>query len=217
MPTLSDKYTPFNKSLTYPDQEDYPFENFFNTDEEGYNFEEIQRYLLDALGASVWQDYPETFAYRWRGEDTLTWGNLGNWLHVEWVRKSFRKTLNTRFLDQYKLLKEIINTTGSYELQELYEYRNSDAVVRYLQSHPQLINFLQESHYYLLKHFESTSKFALEVIHDPEAQHQQLIVYINTPMSVDEALNRLDKLDTEWFLDHINSVGHLINFNLEII
>jgi hypothetical protein len=114
-------------------------------------------------------------------------------------------------------LEEIIHTASSYKLEELYEYRNSDEVIDYLQSHPELINFLQESYCYLLKHFGTTAKIALEVVRDPEAQSKQLIVYVNTSLTIDEALNRLDSLDSEWFLDHISLVGHLINFNLEVI
>jgi hypothetical protein len=111
---------------------------------------------------------------------------------------------------------EIAETTVSYQLEELYEYRNCDEVTHYLQAYPKLINFLQESYDRLLKLFGTTAKFALEVVRDPEAQYKQLMVYINTSLPVDAALNRLDRLDHEWFLDHVKSLGHLINFNLEL-
>jgi len=54
------------------------------------------------------------------------------------------------------------------------------------------------------------------VVRDPEAQYKQLIVYINTSLPVEAALSRMDRLDYDWFLDHVKSIGHLINFNLEI-
>jgi hypothetical protein len=98
----------------------------------------------------------------------------------------------------------------------LYEYRNSDEVTHYLQSYPALINFLQESYRHLLKQFGATATYALEVVRDPEAQYKQVVVYINTSLPVDAALNRLDRLDHEWFLGHVKSIGHLINFNLEL-
>jgi hypothetical protein len=215
---LSDKYLPSNKSLsyTYPEQGTSNLGSLVDTNEE-LNLEEIQRYLLDVLGASIWQEYPQTFAYRWRGEDTLTWGNLGIWLLVDWIRKGFTKTSIVPILNQYDVLEEIKVTTNSYKLEELYEYRNGNEVVNYLQSNPELIDFLQKSHYHLLKHFETTAKLALEVVCDPEAQHKQLIIYISTSLPIDDALIRLDRLDSEWFLAHINRFGHLLNFNLEIV
>lgn len=112
---------------------------------------------------------------------------------------------------------EITDTTASYKLEELYEYRNDDEVARYLQAYPKLIDFLHESYGQLLRQFGTAAKFALEVVRDPEAQYKQLIVYINTSLPVDAALHRLDRLDHEWFLDHVKSIGHLINFNLELV
>jgi hypothetical protein len=113
-------------------------------------------------------------------------------------------------------LEEIINPATSYKLDSLYEYRNQNDVAHYLQSYPGLNDFLEESYYHVRKYFGATAKLALEVIREPEAQYKQLMVYINTSLPVDEALNRLDRFDNQWFLDHINQIGHLINFNLEI-
>ncbi len=106
---------------------------------------------------------------------------------------------------------------SSYGLRELFEYRNHDKMALYLRMYPELTSFLEESRYYLTKHFGVAAKFTLEVVRDPEAQQQQLMVYINTALPVDQALQRLEKLDDEWFLDHTNHLGHLINFNLEVI
>ena len=47
-------------------------------------------------------------------------------------------------------------------------------------------------------------------------QCKQLIVYINTSLPVEATLSRMDRLDREWFLDPVKSIGHLINFNLEV-
>ncbi len=107
--------------------------------------------------------------------------------------------------------------TPSYDLHELFEYRNRDQVALYLQSHPQLLSFLEESHGYLLKHFGAAARLALEVVRDPEAEHQQLFVYIKTSVPTDEALKCLGRFDDEWFLNHLGRVGDFINFNLEVI
>jgi hypothetical protein len=41
-----------------------------------------------------------------------------------------------------------------------------------------------------MKHFGAAAKLALEVVHDPEARHKQLIVYINTSLPVAVGLMR---------------------------
>ena len=59
---------------------------------------------------------------------------------------------------------------------------------------------------------------ALEVIRDPEiGKDGELFAYILTPLSVQEAQARLDDLDDEWFLDQLDRIGDLLNFNLEFI
>jgi hypothetical protein len=119
-------------------------------------------------------------------------------------------------LGEQKAIEQWSNIPTSLRLHELYEFRDDNHIIDYLQAHPELINFLLESHYYLERHFGTSAKFGLEVVQDPEAQHEQLFVYINTTLPVDEALKCLDLFDKNWFLDHLDRLGHLINFNLEI-
>ena len=120
-------------------------------------------------------------------------------------------------LGEKKATEQWLNIPNSSRLHELYEFQGTNHINDYLQSHSELINFLLESHYHLEKYFGTSAKFELEVVHDPEAQHEQLIVYINTSLSVDEALIRLDRFDNDWFLDHVNWIGHFINFNLKTV
>ena len=40
------------------------------------------RNLLDALGSTVDQRQTETMAYRWHGQDTLTWGDQTEWIRI---------------------------------------------------------------------------------------------------------------------------------------
>lgn len=120
-------------------------------------------------------------------------------------------------LDRKKIIAEILDIPGSSRLNEMNDFGGNDHIIDYIHSHPELDNFLLESHNYLVKYFGTSAKFGLEVVHDPEARHEQLFVYINTLMPDGEALIRPDRFDNDWFLDHINWIGHLINFNLEII
>jgi hypothetical protein len=81
-----------------------------------------------------------------------------------------------------------------------------------------LIDVLLEAHAYLQKHFGPDPKVALQVVSDPEAKGgDQLFAYILTPLSVDKALTRLDRIDEEWFLDQLDRTDGLFNFNLEFV
>ncbi len=105
-----------------------------------------------------------------------------------------------------------------HALETSYRFRRAIAVRRFLQAYPHLVEFLHEARPYLKKHFGSELEVALEVVSDPEATDaKQLFAYIRTALPVDMALAQLDRLDEEWFLDRLDRVGGLFNFNLEIV
>ena len=111
----------------------------------------------------------------------------------------------------------ILRQAITAELDELFDYRKKDRVRAFLKSHPNLIDFLQESYYYLYKFFGPNAKHILEVVSDPENNHQTLFVFIHTSLSINKALAKLDKFDDEWFLDHFDQVDGDLNFNLEAV
>jgi predicted HTH domain antitoxin len=103
------------------------------------------------------------------------------------------------------------------KLEDQYIFRDV-AVRRFLQVHPHLIEFLLDAFPHLQKHFGPSPRVELEVIHDPEIGPEgELIAYILTPLSVDKAQARLDRLDDEWLLDELDRVDGLLNFSLEFI
>jgi hypothetical protein len=101
----------------------------------------------------------------------------------------------------------------------MYTFRNAAAVRRFLLAHLSLIGVLVEAYSHLSKYFGPDPRVALEIVSDPEADdgRDQLFAYILTSLPVDEALVRLDRLDEEWFLDQLDQVGGLFNFNLEFV
>ena len=102
------------------------------------------------------------------------------------------------------------------QLEKVYSFRNAEAVRRFLQTHPHLIEVILEAYPYLVKYFGPNPQVMLEVVGDPEAEGlEELFAYILTSLPVDEALARLDKLDQEWFLDQLDRIGGQFNFNLE--
>jgi predicted HTH domain antitoxin len=110
-----------------------------------------------------------------------------------------------------------LETDAGEGLEERYVFRDSQ-VRPFLQAYPHLTEFLLEASPYLQKHFGTTPHVELEVIRDPEiGLTGELIAYILTPLSVDEAQARLDRLDDEWLLDELDRVDGLLNFSLEFV
>lgn len=111
----------------------------------------------------------------------------------------------------------LLETDADVELEEQYVFRDPQ-VRRFLQAYSHLTGFLLEAFPYLQKHFGPSPRVELEVIRDPEIGPQgELIAHILTPLSVDEAQARLDRLDDEWLLDELDRVDGLLNFNLEFV
>ena len=182
----------------------------------------LQKPPLDALGASSWQSFQQTFSYRWRGEDTLDWGDPGNWIQIKWIRCLFESPLvedsiNTRLI-QYDALREILESWHLCQIEEIYSLRDPTSVRRFLHTYPQLVEVLLDAHVYLQKYFGPDPQVILEVVSDPEVEGMdELFAYILTSLPVDEALARLDRLDEEWFLDQLDRVAGRFNFNLEFV
>ena len=119
---------------------------------------------------------------------------------------------------QYVTLPDTIESQRLYQLEEVYSLRDAAAVRRFLHACPQLVEVLLEAHVYLQKYFGPDPQVTLRVVSDPEAESMdELFAYILTPLPVDEALARLDRLDEEWFLDQLDRVDGKFNFNLEFL
>ncbi|MBC7250165.1 MAG: hypothetical protein H5T62_07760 [Anaerolineae bacterium] len=86
-------------------------------------------------------------------------------------------------------------------LERLYVFKERKEVTSFLEECPFLIPLLLEAHYEIEQHF-SPSQVFLEVITDPEETNStQLLASIATGLDPDEALDRLERFDEEWWLD----------------
>jgi hypothetical protein len=98
-----------------------------------------------------------------------------------------------------------------------YMLSKSSAVGNFLQAHQELNSLLNEAYQELRKYF-SSEDLKLELVADPEiAGDQQLFVYIFTPLSVSDALQKFDEFDERWWLDRIDRANGLLNFNLRFV
>jgi hypothetical protein len=91
------------------------------------------------------------------------------------------------------------------------------SAIDFLQEHQELVALLNESYKEIRKYFPSED-LKLELVSDREiAEDRQLFVYINTSLSVTDALKKLDEFDKKWWLERIDRANGLLNFNLQFV
>lgn len=181
-------------------------------------------FVSKALGAAAGQSGQQTFTFGWKGEGTSSWGDPGKWIQIEWllclIGTSRPAQSNYDCWGQYDSLLAIqmaIQCPECHSLDNVYSVRDASKVYRFLQEHDELVGFLLEAYPQIEKHFGPAPQVKLQVISDPEGHGlEQLFAYIHTSLPVQEALSRLELLDEEWFLDQIDRVGDVFNFNVEI-
>ncbi|TVP60412.1 MAG: hypothetical protein EA343_17500 [Nodularia sp. (in: Bacteria)] len=111
------------------------------------------------------------------------------------------------------------NLDLSYGLSEIsshYTIDNFVAILRFLRKHQNMIEVLLEANHEIRKYF-SLEKLRLKLYIDPESsQWEYLILSIcASPDSVDEALDKLDQFENNWWSDASFGVATNICINLE--
>lgn len=118
-----------------------------------------------------------------------------------------------------QLHKPLLEETGwTHKLSKIsffYRVENVIDVHRFLQKHSNLIDVLLEAHPQIRKYFPS-EKLRLKLYVDPESpQWEKLVLSIcASPESVDQALNQLDELDENWWIDA--SLGVAVNLCIHL-
>jgi hypothetical protein len=100
-----------------------------------------------------------------------------------------------------------------------YILRRPNEVIEFLSRHSSLVEILEEAPRQIHRHFgDGTSSLILEVIQDPDAEgDEELILFIQTKLPVDQALQRLDRLDDMWWLDTGSRTQGNLGINLELL
>jgi len=103
------------------------------------------------------------------------------------------------------------------KLSRMYALSKYSKLFRFFDENQYLIPVVIEAHRELKKRFPS-EKLLLEVVSDPEAGGcDELFAYILTSLPVEDALQRLNDLDEQWFLNELDRTNGLFNFNLRFI
>ena len=95
------------------------------------------------------------------------------------------------------------NTEPSIKtIEQFYAFRRPLEVSEFLEAHPFLLPLLVEAYDKIVECFGPHPEVILEVVTDPEAMDgRSLFAFIQTSLSPEEALSKLDRLDQEWWLD----------------
>ncbi|MDB9492061.1 hypothetical protein PN478_16240 [Dolichospermum circinale CS-534/05] len=101
------------------------------------------------------------------------------------------------------------------KISKFYTIENILAVNRFLQNHANLIDVILEAHPQIRKYFP-TEKLRLKLYIDPESSEwEYLIISICvSPESVDEALNKQNEFDENWWLNA--SLGVAVNLSIDL-
>ncbi|HKG27368.1 MAG TPA: hypothetical protein VKB09_17080 [Thermomicrobiales bacterium] len=87
-------------------------------------------------------------------------------------------------------------------IERLFDVDDRDDIRDFLAARPHLVSVLREASERIPGSFPPGTKASLDLVHHPEpGSRPKLVLRIQTPLPMTEALARLDRLDEEWWLD----------------
>lgn len=103
-------------------------------------------------------------------------------------------------------------------LRQWYGFKDDAEVADYLEKHHSLSNLLVEAQAEIREYFGSDVQLVLKVVKDPDVgDDQRLFVLIQTDMSPEDALDRLDELYDAWWLDALPEADHKMSIDVEYL
>ena len=87
------------------------------------------------------------------------------------------------------------------DLDRRFETDEPKEVQAYLERHPHLVPLLSDVATALARFFPSEEPLRLQVIDDADTRTEHLYAIVRTSLPPDEAEERLDRLDEEWWLN----------------
>jgi hypothetical protein len=106
----------------------------------------------------------------------------------------------------------LFSTRALSLLKRFYTFRSSVSVETFLGTHPFLAKMLIDLHGQL-EHFFPESSLVLDISADPEAEY--LVVYVVTDSTAPEAIERLERFDDGYWLDHHHQAQGKLIVNVE--
>ena len=101
-------------------------------------------------------------------------------------------------------------------LSRLYNIRREPEVFKFLEDKPAILSLVLEAHERIRDYFGSSTELVLEVITDPETtEDYELVIFVRTSLSPDDAFRMLELLDEEWWLDASADTNEKICIHVE--
>lgn len=106
---------------------------------------------------------------------------------------------------------------GATELDRWFGTDDRQQVLAYLERHPHLVPLLVDVAAAIGQFFPPEDRPYLQVIDDPDTQTVQLYAIVRTSLPPDEADERLDRLDEEWWLDAVERAHGDLTIDVESV
>ena len=100
-------------------------------------------------------------------------------------------------------------------IMENYQLNNKEDVQHFLQENSSILSLVNETYSRIHEYIPETRKVVLEVLVDPEENQTNLIAKIYPNLSIDDALDRLDNFDKQWFANKFIESNTLFNVTLD--
>jgi hypothetical protein len=103
------------------------------------------------------------------------------------------------------------------QLQQSYTFRDSAAVLRFLEENPFLVPVLLEAPAWIAGYF-AAPKLYLAILADPETgDENQLVLSIVINVPPDQALDQLQQFDEGWWLDVVSRTSGKLCIDVEYL
>ena len=109
-------------------------------------------------------------------------------------------------------------TSDLRKLEQHYIFRNRSEVVGFAVNNSFLLQPLHEAYEQIRNYFGESVQAVLEVVADPEFfEDQELVIFIRTDLSPDEAFEKMEQIDDEWWLNVPANVRKKLCIDVEFI
>jgi hypothetical protein len=110
----------------------------------------------------------------------------------------------------------IVRTSGGQgDGTEGYAVRDRETVERFIARHRFLVPVLDEARHAIAAVFGPETPVRLELSTDPEEGDTTLFARIETPLPIHAALDRLNRLSDDWWLDAMPAARGLLHVDVE--
>jgi len=143
------------------------------------------------------------------------WGNEQDY-SVDRASKNLRSLIDSIVGTSRNETLSTYPTSDLRKLEQHYVFRNKSEVMDFAVNNSFLLQPLHEACEHIRNYFGESAQAVLEVVTDPEfVEDQELVIFIHTDLAPEEAFERLEQIDDEWWLDVPSNVREKLCIDVE--